>query len=171
MKKIKYIVFLGFMALFTNCGFYSFTGASISPETKTFQVNRFENNALLVEPGLDLTFRNTMISILENQTNLNNVNSNGDIVYEGEITEYRIAPTTSSTSGNTFTAAQNRLTISVKVHFYDKNDPEAEFEQRFSFFHDYEGSAQLSGSVKDIAIEEIFERITQDVFNASLAKW
>ncbi len=171
MKKLKYIALASLTLLFTSCGFYSFTGASISPETKTFQVNRFENNSLLVEPGLDLTFRNTMIAILENQTNLNNVNSNGDIVYEGEITEYRISPTTSSASGNTFTAAQNRLTISVKVHFYDKNDPEAEFEQRFSFFHDYEGSAQLSGSVKDTAIEEIFERITQDIFNASLAKW
>jgi len=171
MKHIKHIFVLTLFVSMSSCGFYSFTGASISPDTKTFQVNRFENNSLLVEPGLELTFRNTMIAILENQTNLNNVNSNGDIVYEGEITEYRISPTTSSTQGNTFTAAQNRLTISVKVHFYDKNDPEAEFEQTFSFFHDYEGSAQLSGSVKDTAIEEIFERITQDIFNASLAKW
>lgn len=172
MKLVKNI-FLALIAVtLTSCGFYSFTGASISPDTKTFQVNRFENNSLLVEPGLDLTFRNTMIAILENQTNLNNVNSNGDIVYEGEITEYRISPTTSSNQGgNDFRAAQNRLTITVKVHFYDKNDPEAEFEQNFSFFHDYEGSAQLSGSVKDTAIEDIFERITQDIFNASLAKW
>ncbi|WP_203257722.1 LPS assembly lipoprotein LptE [Hyunsoonleella ulvae] len=168
MKHIKHISLLLSLVLVSSCGFYSFTGASISPDTKTFQVNRFENNSLLVEPGLEVTFRNTMIAILENQTNLNNVNSNGDIVYEGEITEYRISPTTATAQN---TAAQNRLTISVKVHFYDKNDPEAEFEQRFSFFHDYEGTAQLSGSVKDTAIEEIFERITQDIFNASLAKW
>lgn len=168
MKYIKHIYLLIVAIAVTSCGFYSFTGASISSDTKTFQVNRFENNSLLIEPGLEVTFRNTMISILENQTNLNNVNSNGDIVYEGEITEYRISPTTSTAEN---TAAQNRLTISVKVHFYDKNDPEAEFEQNFSFFHDYEGSAQLSGSVKDTAIEEIFERITQDIFNASLAKW
>ena len=33
------------------------------------------------------------------------------------------------------------------------------------------GSSQLIGSQKDAAVEEIFERITQDVFNASLAKW
>ncbi len=171
MKHIKYIPIVILVLTLSSCGFYSFTGASISSDTKTFQVNRFENNSLLVEPGLDLTFRNTMIAILENQTNLNNVNSNGDIVYEGEITEYRISPTTSANDGNTFTAAQNRLTISVKVHFYDKNDPEAEFEQTFSFFHDYEGAAQLTGAIKDTAIEEIFERITQDIFNASLAKW
>jgi len=96
------------------------------------------------------------------------VNSNGDLVYEGEIVEYRISPTTATAQN---TAAQNRLTISVNVRFFDKNDPDAELEQRFSFFYDYEGSAQLVGSQKDTAIEEIFDRITQDIFNASLAKW
>ncbi|HLT53789.1 MAG TPA: LptE family protein, partial [Flavobacteriaceae bacterium] len=140
----------------------------ISAKTKTFQVNRFENNSLLVEPGLEVDFRNALISLLENQTNLTNVNSNGDIVYEGEITDYRISPTTATAQQ---TAAQNRLTITVKVHFYDKNDEEAEFDQSFTFFYDYAGNAQLIGSQKSTAIEEIFERITQDVFNASLAKW
>jgi len=168
MKYLKYCFLLFISSITFGCGFYSFTGASISPKTKTFQVNRFENNALLVEPGLDLTFRNTLISLLENQTNLGNVNSNGDIVYEGEITEYRISPTTATSDQ---TAAQNRLTITVKVRFYDKHDAEAEFEKSFSFFYDYPGSAQLIGNIKDTAIEEIFERITQDIFNASLAKW
>jgi Lipopolysaccharide-assembly len=168
MNIFKYIVALSVAALTVSCGFYSFTGASISGKTKTFQVNRFENNALLVEPGLETDFRNALIAILENQTNLANVNSNGDIVYEGEITEYRISPTTSTAQQ---TAAQNRLTITVKVRFYDKHDEEAEFETPFSFFYDFPGSAQLVGSQKSTAIDEIFERITQDVFNASLAKW
>ncbi|WP_111309213.1 LptE family protein [Confluentibacter sediminis] len=168
MKPFKYILLLIIASSTVSCGFYSFTGASISAKTKTFQVNRFENNSLLVEPGLEVDFRNALINLLENQTNLTNVNSNGDIVYEGEITEYRISPTTATAQQ---TAAQNRLTITVKVHFYDKNDAEAEFETPFSFFYDYAGSDQLVGSQKSTAIDEIFERITQDVFNASLAKW
>ena len=57
------------------------------------------------------------------------------------------------------------------MHFYDKYDEDAEFDQTFSFFYDYEGSSQLIGSVKDAAIAEIFERLTQDIFNASLANW
>ncbi|MEP5338095.1 MAG: LptE family protein [Algibacter sp.] len=168
MKTLKYIIALLVTISFVACGAYSFTGASISDKTKTFQVNRFENNSILVEPGLETDFRNSLITLLENQTNLGNVNSNGDIVYEGEISEYRISPTT-STSQNT--AAQNRLTVGVKVRFYDKHDEEAEFEKTFSFFYDYPGSEQLLGSTKDTAHEEIFERITQDIFNASLAKW
>ena len=96
------------------------------------------------------------------------VNSGGDLTYEGEIVEYRISPTT-ATSDNT--AAQNRLTIGIQVRFYDKNDEERDLEQRFSFFFDFDGPALLVGSQKDTAIETIFERITQDIFNASLANW
>ncbi len=44
-------------------------------------------------------------------------------------------------------------------------------EQRFSFFYDYAGDANLVGAQKVTAIEEIFERLTQDIFNATLAKW
>jgi len=122
----------------------------------------------LIEPGIERDFTNSLIDLLINQTSLDLVKSNGDLTYEGEITEYRISPTT-ATANNT--AAQNRLTISVNVRFYDKNDEEANFEKRFTFYFDYAGSSQLIGSQKDTAVEEIFERITQDVFNASLAKW
>ncbi|MFI1771983.1 LptE family protein [Thalassobellus citreus] len=169
MKKyFFYFLFLAFSVSLSSCGFYSFTGASISPDVKTFQVNRFENNALLVEPGLERDFKLALEDLIQNQTNLSLEKSNSDLVYEGEITDYRISPTT-STSQNT--AAQNRLTISVKVRFYNRKKEEDDLEQTFSFFYDYNGSAQLIGSQKTIAHEEIFERLTQDIFNATLAKW
>ena len=147
---------------------YSLTGASIGPETKTFQVNYFQNNAPLIEPGIERDFTNKLIDLLINQTSLELVKSNGDLTYEGEIVEYRISPTT-ATANNT--AAQNRLTVGVNIRFYDKNDREADFEKRFSFYYDYPGNVQLIGGQRDTALDEIFERITQDVFNASLAKW
>jgi len=147
---------------------YSLTGASIGPETKTFQVNYFQNNAPLIEPGIERNFTNKLIDLLINQTSLELVKSNGDLTYEGEIVEYRISPTT-ATANNT--AAQNRLTVGVNIRFYDKNDSEADFEKRFSFYYDYPGNVQLIGGQRYTALDEIFERITQDVFNASLAKW
>ena len=147
---------------------YSLTGASISPETKTFQVNYFQNNAPLIEPGIERDFTNKLIDLLINQTSLELVKSNGDLTYEGEIVEYRISPTT-ATANNT--AAQNRLTVSINIRFFDKNDSEADFEKRFSFYYDYPGNVQLIGGQRDTALDEIFERISQDVFNASLAKW
>jgi Lipopolysaccharide-assembly len=168
MKNIKFILIITFSMVLLGCGAYSFSGISLTPETKTFQVNYFENNAPLIEPGLGRDFRVALEDLILNQTNLDLVKSGGDIVYEGEIVEYRISPTTAIANN---TAAQNRLTIAVKVHFYDKNDADAEFDQRFSFYFDYAGSAQLVGSQKDAAIAEIFERLTQDIINASLAKW
>ena len=151
-----------------SCGSYSFTGAKVDSNTKTFQVNYFQNTAILIEPGLDLDFTNQLTDLLLNQTNLSLVKSNGDLVYEGEIVTYRISPTT-ATADNT--AAQNRLTIAVNVRFYNKQDEEADFEKRFSFFYDYAGTSQLVGAQKITAIDEIFERLTQDIFNASLAQW
>ena len=167
--KMKILRLLILSLIASSCSVkYSLTGASIGPETKTFQVNYFQNNAPLIEPGIERDFTNKLIDLLINQTSLELVKSNGDLTYEGEIVEYRISPTT-ATANNT--AAQNRLTVGVNIRFYDKNDSEADFEKRFSFYYDYPGNVQLIGGQRDTALDEIFERITQDVFNASLAKW
>ena len=167
-KVLKYSLMIGVFTLILGCGAYSFTGISLSSDTKTFQVNYFQNTAALIEPGIERDFTLALQDLILNQTNLDLVKSNGDIIYEGEIVEYRISPTTATSSN---TAAQNRLTIGVNLIFTNTNDEEADFEKRFTFFYDYAGSAQLVGSQKTTAVEEIFERITQDVINASLANW
>jgi len=170
MKYLK-TVFIAFIVsmTFQGCGSYSFTGADIDYSTiKTFQVNYFINNAPIVEPGIDRTFTIKLQDLLLNQTNLDLVNNNGDLIFEGEIVEYYIAPITATSQS---TAAQNRLTISVNVQFYNTKEELKDFEQRFSFYFDYSGSTQLTGSQRDEAIDIIYERITQDIFNASLANW
>ncbi|MBD3864634.1 LptE family protein [Olleya marilimosa] len=168
MKPLKYFLLLTILATFLGCGAYSFTGVQDLGDAKTFQVNYFQNNAALVEPGLERDFTIALQDLILNQTNLSLVNSNGDLVYEGEITEYRISPTTATANS---TAAQNRLTIGVNVRYYNKKDDENDFEKKFSFYYDYTGSELLSGAIKTTAFEEIFERLTQDIFNASLANW
>ncbi|MDC3077655.1 LPS assembly lipoprotein LptE, partial [Flavobacteriales bacterium] len=113
----KRLIFFLFLISFHSCGNYSFTGASIPEGTETFQVNLFENNSgnnvgSIFEPGLDRDLTLALQNILENQTNLQLVQSNGDLLYEGEIIEYRVSPMTSTADLN---AAQNRLTISVNI--------------------------------------------------------
>lgn len=171
MKKTITILFaLSCCFIFQGCGVYSFNGISIDPEIKTFQVNFFRNEAPIVEPGIDRTFTLGLQDLIQNQTNLSLVSNNGELLFEGEITEYYIAPQ-ASTSQNT--AAQNRLTVSVNVRYYNnkKTDGEDDFEKRFSFFSDVPATTQLIGSSLDTALEEIFERITQDIINESLARW
>ncbi|WP_136481717.1 LPS assembly lipoprotein LptE [Cognatitamlana onchidii] len=166
--NIKSVLICSLTLLLFSCGPYSFTGASIPTGTKTYQVNRFDNIAPLIEPGLERDFKIALEDLIQNQTNLTLVPSGGDLVYEGEITQYRISPTTATADQ---TAAQNRLTIAVKVRFFNRKDKEDDLEQTFSFFYDYPGTEQLIGGQKTTAHEEIFERITQDIFNATLAKW
>ncbi len=169
MRFFKHFLILIFMATLQSCGVYSFTGADIDySTTKTFQVSLFQNNAPIVEPGISRQLTQELQDLLLNQTNLDLVNSNGDLVYEGEITEYYTAPITATASN---TAAQNRLTISVKVRFYNTKNPDKDFEQPFSFYKDFPRTSQLTGTQLDDAVDEIFERITQDIFNKSLANW
>ena len=168
LNNILKALTLSLFIIFQGCGIYSFTGASIAADTKTFQVNFFQNNAPLIEPGLDFAYTNSLQDLILNQTSLDLVKIGADLIYEGEIVEYRISPTTATADNK---AAQNRLTISVNVRFVNTKNTEDDLEKRFTFFYDYEGSAQLLGSVKETAYEEIFERINQDIFNATLAKW
>jgi hypothetical protein len=168
-KIVSILIFLISAISFQSCGSYSFTGADINySTTKTVQVNYFQNNAPIVEPGIARDFTQKLQDLLLNQTSLDLVNNNGDLVYEGEITQYYIAPITATSNS---TAAQNRLTIAISVRFYNTKDPLKDFEQSFSFYFDYPGTTQLTGSRLDAAVDVIFERLTQDIFNKSLANW
>ena len=168
MKNIKTYIFLFIVALTTNsCSVYNFTGTG-KIDAKTYQVNYFQNNSDLVQPGIERTFTNRLQDLIQNQTNLSLTNTGGDLVYEGEIVDFRTTPMTATADQR---AAQNRLTIRVNVRFTNKNKESDDFEKSFSFFYDYSGTDVLVGSALTVAIDEIFDRITQDVFNESLAKW
>ncbi len=167
MKFFKLLSIFIIALSINSCSVYNFTGAK-PIDAKTFQVNYFQNNADLIEPGIERRFTIRLQEIIQNQTNLNLTNSNGDLLYEGEIVEYRITPMQATAAQ---TAAQSRLTISVNVRFSNKNKETDNFERRFSFYRDYEGNSLPTGSVLNDYVDEIFERITQDVFNESLAKW
>ena len=167
MKKTHYIIALLILLTFNNCSVYNFTGTG-KIDAKTFQVNYFQNNASLIEPGIERTFTQNLQNLIQNQTNLNLTNTNGDLVYEGEITDYRISPMTATADQR---ASQNRLSITVNVRFTNKNKEADNFEKKFSFYNDYDGADQLVGSKLNENLEIIFERITQDIFNESLAKW
>ena len=165
----KFLISFVFLALILplGCGVYSFTGGSTG-DAKTVQIDYFPNMAVLVEPRLSQEFTVALQDRFLRQTNLSLTDGGGDLHFEGEITQYRIIPIAATAEQ---TAAQNRLTIGIRVRYYNKLVEEDNFEQTFSFYSDYDGSLQLTGGVLDSAYEEIFDRITQDIFNAAVAKW
>jgi len=165
LKKIAFAFLV--ITTFNSCSVYNFTGTG-KIDAKTFQVNYFQNSAELIEPGIERTFTQSLQNLIQNQTNLSLTNSGGDLIYEGEITDYRIAPMAATADQR---AGQNRLTISVMVRFTNTQKEDDNLEKRYSFFFDYPGTQQLVGAPLNTAIQTIYDRITQDIFNDTLAKW
>jgi hypothetical protein len=167
MKYIKNILVLIIALCLNSCSVYNFTGTG-KIDAKTFQVSYFQNNAELIEPGIERTFTLQLQDIIQNQTNLNLIKSGADLSYEGEITNYYISPMTATANQQ---ASENRLTININVRFTNRKKESDNFEKSFSFFYDYPATSQLTGANLTTALKIIFERITQDIFNESLAKW
>jgi hypothetical protein len=146
---------------------YSFTGANISPAVKTYSVYYFPNRARLVNPTLSQSFTEALREKFQRQTSLNELTENGDLIFEGQITGYDVRPMSIQKDDQ---AAQNRLTISIRVKYTNNIDPDQSIEQTFSAFEDFDSSSSLS-AVEDGLVPEIINKLTEDIFNATLANW
>ncbi len=161
-------VFLAFVSIiFTSCGVYSFTGASIPPEAQTVSIQYFPNRSLLIEPTLSPIFTNILRDQFTNQTNLEMVERNGDLAIEGEIVDYKITPVAIQADQ---TAAQNRLTIVINARFTNKYEPDKDFDQKFTQFFDYESTTDLN-SIKAVLIDELSTALAQDIFDKAVINW
>jgi len=168
MKLYIFLISVVVAGLLSACGIYSFSGIAIGPEIKTFEVRPFSNEAPIVIPNLDRQLTTQLQDLILNQTNLDLTTRNGDIIYEGEIINYFIAPNTATANQ---TAAQNRLTISVRMRYIDTKNELNDLEKTLSFFFDFDGGAQLTGALELEAYEVIIERLTQDMVTETLARW
>lgn len=154
--------------LLTGCKVtYSLSGASIAPEIQTVTINYFQNNSALVLPSLSSTLTETLQDRFVQQTRLTVVRENGDMNFEGEITNCTSTP--SSISGEEY-AIQNRLSITVRVRFTNAFQPEYNFDKSFTAYQDYP-SEQLLQSVEGTLIPEIVDQLVEDIFNAAVSNW
>ncbi|MCS7073292.1 MAG: LPS assembly lipoprotein LptE [Bacteroidia bacterium] len=157
---------VGIVSLFFCQSCYTFTGASVSPDTKTVSVETFQNVSTNVIPTLSQRFSEALRDKIISQSTLTLKPTDGHIQFSGQITKYSIEPIAIQGSS----AGQNRLTISVTVIFRDTQHPEKNWEQTFSQFADFSTSVNFS-SVENQLIDEINEKLTTDIFNKSFANW
>ena len=168
-KGIICLCFTGLLLVQSSCKVgYSFTGASISPDVKTFTIQNFPNNASLVVPTLSRTFSDAVRDYFTSQTNLRLVDRNGDLVIDGVISGYAVTPI--AIQGNE-TAALNRLTITVVIKFTNHKNEKQNFENKsFSRYEDYPSSQSLS-TVQDQLISDITDLLVKDIFNSTVVNW
>ncbi len=153
--------------IWSGCGVYSFTGASISPEVKTFSVQYFPNRASLVQPLLSQAITEKIKERFISQTSLRQVERDGDLQFEGYISDYKASPVAIQ---GTQTAALNRLTISVLVKFTNTKDDKQNFETTFTRYADYDSQKSLSEEEATL-IDEINRQLVDDIFNKSVSNW
>lgn len=167
--KVLKISFLLILCLsLQSCGFYSLNAVSIPDNIKTFQVDYFGYTATQTEVGIERTFTLALQDLIQDQSSLSLVPSNGDYIYQGEITRYFISPITATANNR---ASQNRLTIDINVRFINTKNDEESFEKSYSFYYDYDANTILQNAALDTALDVIYTQITQDIFNDTLAKW
>ncbi|MDP2235037.1 MAG: LptE family protein [Bacteroidales bacterium] len=167
IRFFKLFVVMILLVFQQGCGVYSFTGASIPPEAKTFSVQQFQNNALLVEPLLSNILTSALRDKFMNQTPLSSVLNNGDLAFEGEITDYVTSPVAIQSDQ---TAALNRLTITVNIRFFNKFDESKNFDTKFTQYMDYPSEQDLN-AVKDALITQITDMLIDNIFNRAVVNW
>ena len=157
-----------------GCSVYSFTGASLVNNEQTISIQQFYNNALLGPSNMSQVFTEKMRDYFQQNTSLALVDDSGDLQFEGFIASYTISPVAPNASGNRDglqVSATSRISISVKATYTNIKDDQFDFDRNFSFFRDYDSETTDLASNEDQFVEEIFDQIILDIFNASVANW
>src|SRR4051812_25160117 len=151
--SLLYLIF--FLLAITSCKPHvSLNGATIPVEAKTVSVGFFNNNTSLGPPNLSQKFTERLRDVVSQQTNLAMMRQNGDLNFEGYIADYNVAPV--AVSGDQ--ASLNRLTITVKVAYFNKFEPARNFDQNFTRFADFKSSEDI-GTAGPALVDEIYRQI------------
>ena len=170
-KRIGWLVCL--LILVSGCGLkYSLSGAATT--AKTIQVDLFYNNTDLGPANLGQNFTNKLKDYYQRNSSLKVVQENGELLIEGTIVQYAVAPlapVAGTSAAQPSQAALTRLTIGVKANYVDTKEPKNSFKDKtFSFYADFPNDQNLI-SIQESLENKIFDQIFLDIFNATLANW
>ena len=165
--KITVFILTGWLV--ASCSIsYSFSGSSIDyTKVSSISISDFPNVASLVYPPLAQQFTESLRDKYTRQTKLRMIPQGGDMELEGEITGYTFMPL--AVAENTF-ASQTRLTISVRVRFTNKTDPNQDFERTFTAKSEFDNLKTID-EVQDELCEVIMKEIIDLIYNATVATW
>ena len=152
--------------LVAGCGVYSPYGAQTSG-AKTYSVDAFEMVTPLASAASSLALTEALRDRIQRQSTLRLVDADGELQFSGEIVTWEISPV--NVQGDE-TAASNRLTVGIAIHYTNSKDDELSFDRTFTRFADYSSELDLL-QVEDALVEDIGSQLSQDVFNASLGNW
>lgn len=172
---LRILFFILALCSLTSC--YTFTGASLHKDIKTIQINEFMDNSALKNPTLAQQFYIDVQNRFLQRTTLKGTKQNPDILIEGEIIDYNpSSPATVSSSsvqgvtGNVNQTSQNKMTISVKVHYENKIEPQKNFDRTYTDEATYSSDLDIN-QIEERQIKIVTERIINKIFNDIIADW
>lgn len=169
LNRLCFFSLLSLTLLLTGCMKFTFNGGTVPAEAETLSVQTFFDDVGAGPPNLNVTMSEKLRDYFQRNTRLALVPQEGDLQFEGSIVGYDVAPV-APTGDENQQAALQRLTITVKVQYYNVFDENTNFDKNFSFFSDFGATENLT-DVEDRLIDEILDQIVIDIFNASVANW
>ena len=164
----RFVSILACAALAVSCGIYSFTGTSIQADVNTITIPYVEYKALRVNPSLSNDLTEALQEKFRKLTRLEQVDMDGDLELVCEITGYDVKAVAVTADEQ---AAQNRLTVTVKIDFTNRKYPEDDVNNKtFSAYEDFDATLSLD-AVEAGLCETIIEKLVEDIFNATVAQW
>ncbi len=161
--------------IMSGCTVYNFKGNTLHEDVKTIQIKDFINNAALMNPTLAQQFTIDINNRFLQRTTLKGTNQNPHLLVEGEIVDYSISPTTISapigtTAGGQIQAAQNKLTITVRIHYENSIEPEKGFDRTYTDEAVFSSDMDIN-AIEASQVKIVNERIINKIFNDIIADW
>ena len=166
MRKLRATLGLLLVSGWGACGVYSPYGAQTSG-AGTFSVEAFEVVTPLASATAAQFLADGLRDRVQRQSTLRLVDRSGELQFAGEIVRWEITPVNIQSDE---TAAMNRLTVGLALHYTNKLDEELSMTRTFARFADYPSEEDLL-SVEDALLEDISDQLSQDIFNATLGNW
>jgi len=155
------------MLLFASCEIrYSFSGGQFSG-AKTFSVSYLKPQTALASPTYSQRLTENFKDVMLSQSPLSLSETNGDLQFEGSVTNYVVAPMAIQSNE---TASLTRLSITIKIKYTNTLEPDLNFEKSFTKFADFAATESFFAVQEDLW-KQINDQLAQEIYNASVGNW
>ncbi|MFN8288321.1 MAG: LPS assembly lipoprotein LptE [Chitinophagales bacterium] len=151
----------------SGCKVYSFNGANIPADIRSFSIELFQNRANNGPPSLPQTFTDALKLKFQTEANLRQLSQDGDVKFSGSIVGFTYtneAPVAGATSG------LNKLTITVQVEYENTKDEKDKWVENFTRYAQFSSTENIN-SVENGLVAEINRQLVDDIFQKAFVKW
>jgi len=156
--------------LINSCSIsYSLSGTSVDySKVSSISIKDFPNQAAQIYPPLSQVLTEALKDNYTRKTRLQQISDNGDLDIEGEITSYQLTPLAVKEDAY---SSETRLTITIRVRYSNRPEPEKDFERTFSAYQDFDAGRIFDNALQDELCTAIVEELVDQIYNSTVADW